>query len=265
MSTKGPGPDSSQIGGAFPASGPTHPADLVAIAGIYLVPWGKREMTLVGAGTVLLAAVVVLLAARLGVFWLLALVPILAVGGWGLLFFRNPRRTVPQEPGLFVAPADGRITDVGRVKETEYIGGPAWKVGIFLSVFNVHLNRAPCTGRVDFLRHRNGKYLDARNPASARENESQAIGILRADRGGPQGKRVLVHAISGAIARRIVCPLQTGQALERGGIIGMIKFGSRTELFVAEDPANPLEILVKIGDAVKAGQTVICRYGSTGL
>jgi phosphatidylserine decarboxylase len=235
----------------------------MALEGRYLVPWGCREMGLVAGGSLAFAAGFILLGSFHSPFWLVGLLPVAAIGGLGVLFFRNPRRTLPAGPGLFVSPADGRVTEVTRVEEGEFIGGPALKVGIFLSIFNVHLNRSPCSGRVAFLKHRDGLYLDARNPASSRENESQAIGILRDGGDGAEGLRVLVRQVSGAIARRIVCPLREGDPVARGRIVGMIKFGSRTELFVAVPASGPPpEVLVQVGDAVKAGETVLLRLGS---
>jgi phosphatidylserine decarboxylase len=216
---------------------------------------------MVGGGAAAVAVLIVVLGASVSPLWLLLLVPALAIGGLGVLFFRNPRRRIPAEPGIFVAPADGHVTEVGNLDEPEYIGGPAAKIGIFLSIFDVHLNRAPCAGKVEHLRHREGRYLDARDKASSQENECRSIGILRDEGTDPRGIKVLVRQIAGAIARRIVCPLEIGDSLERGRLLGMIKFGSRTELVVAVRPGDPpLEVLVKPGDKVLAGETVLLRF-----
>ncbi len=238
-----------------------HPPELVREEGPYIVRWGRREAGLAALGTALLAGLAAALAAWSSPWWLVSLALVLPAGALGVLFFRNPARMVPGGPGILVAPADGRVVEVEEVEEAEYIGGPALKVAIFLSIFDVHLNRAPCSGRVEYLCRREGKFLDARNPDSARQNERQAIGILRGDRGGPPGARVLVRQVAGAIARRIVCPLEEGQEVERGRLVGMIKYGSRTEVLVSVVPGGPrLESLVKVGDKVRAGASSILGY-----
>ena len=193
--------------------------------------------------------------------WWVAAAPVVALAALLVLFFRNPRRVIPSERGLLVSPADGTVVDIAEVEEPEFIRGPAVRIGIFLSIFSVHVNRAPCSGRVEHVRYRPGKFLDARNPRAGQENESQAIGILRDDAGGPPGVRVLVPQISGAIARRIICPLEEGQPVSRGRLIGMIKYGSRTELFVA---APRESVKVRVGQKATGGETVLYAFaGST--
>lgn len=170
-------------------------------------------------------------------------------------FFRNPRRVVPADPGLVVSPADGKIVDIEDIPFDEFVGGPAKKIGIFLSIFNVHINRMPVAGRVVGLRYRPGKYLNALRPESARENEQLAVMIeeLRAPHRG-----MVVRQITGAIARRIVCWLKPGDSLERGDQFGMIKLGSRTELVMPAE--ENLEICVRLGDKVRAGSSIVARY-----
>jgi phosphatidylserine decarboxylase len=251
---------------AFPAAGREaapagHPADLIGAEGPSIIRWGRKEAGLAALGTALASGLAIALAVWSSPLWLISLAVILPAGGLGVLFFRNPRRKIPAGPGILVAPADGRVLGVGTVVEEEYIAGPALKVSIFLSIFDVHLNRAPCSGRVEHLVHRDGQHLDARNPDSAVRNERQSIGVLRGEPGGAPGAKVLVRQISGAIARRIVCPLETGQQVERGRLIGMIKYGSRTEILVSAPPGTPkLEALVKVGDKVRAGESVLFRY-----
>ena len=243
------------------AASPGHPPDLVAAEGPYIVRWGLKEAGLAALGTTLASGLAIGLAAWSSPLWLASLAVILPAGGLGVLFFRNPARKVPAGPGILVAPADGRVVEVAAVAEEEYIAGPALKVSIFLSIFDVHLNRAPCSGRVEHLVHRDGQHLDARDPDSATRNERQSIGLARGEPGGAPAAKVLVRQISGAIARRIVCPLRMGQTMERGRLIGMIKYGSRTEILVASPPGGPkLEPLVKVGDMVRAGETVVFRY-----
>lgn len=174
---------------------------------------------------------------------------------WALMFFRDPHRQSPQDNSLLLAPADGKITDIATVDETEFVGGPTLRIGIFLSLFDTHINRAPCRARVEEITYRQGKYVNAMNPLSGKVNESNNLGLVRAN---PPQDRLFVRQISGAVARRIVCAARQGQELDSGERFGMIKFGSRTELYV---PAGDhIECAVRIGDKVKAGVTPLVRY-----
>ena len=170
-------------------------------------------------------------------------------------FFRDPLRQIPTSPGLLVAPADGKVVEITRLPHDEFIGGPAVRIGIFLSIFNVHLNRAPAKSRVIRLRYSPGGFLNALNPESAIKNENTWIGL---EEESPPHRRMIVRQISGAIARRIVCELRPGEVLDRGQKIGMIKFGSRTELVITD--TEDLSIDVKIGQKILAGTTVMARY-----
>jgi phosphatidylserine decarboxylase len=174
---------------------------------------------------------------------------------WVLMFFRDPQRRTIQDDTILLAPADGRIADIGTTDEGDFIGGPALRIGIFLSIFNTHINRAPCGVKVEKITYRPGKYLNAMNRMAGKVNESNNLALVRT--GSPQD-RLLVRQISGAIARRIVCAAREGQRLAGGERFGMIKFGSRTELYV---PASEnLECVVQVGDKVKAGMTPLARY-----
>jgi len=178
-----------------------------------------------------------------------------AILAWALMFFRDPRREPPRDDSVLLAPADGTITDVDRVQDAEFIGGPALRVGIFLSIFNTHINRAPCDAKVDRIPYRPGKYVNAMSPKAGQVNESNNIAMIRT--GHPQD-RLLVRQISGAIARRIVCAAKEGQQLAGGEQFGMIKFGSRTELYLSA--SEEVVCLVRIGDKVKAGVTPLVKY-----
>ncbi|MFM7058029.1 MAG: phosphatidylserine decarboxylase family protein [Planctomycetota bacterium] len=195
-----------------------------------------------------------------------------SVGGWswfwGLLsivagvvgiliawFFRNPNRSIPVEPGTVVSPADGTIVEVEELPFDDYVGGPARKIGIFLSIFNVHINRSPVAAKVVGLRYRPGKYLNALRPESARENEQLAVYL---EESAAPWRGMIVRQITGAIARRIVCWLKPGDDLSRGEQFGMIKLGSRTELVIPYEAG--LEIRVRPGDKVRAGSTVLATY-----
>ena len=178
---------------------------------------------------------------------------------WALMFFRDPQRRCPSDSNLLLAPADGRVTDIEQVPASSFIEGPALRIGIFLSIFNVHINRAPCNVRIETINYKKGRYINAMNPESGRVNESNELGLVRTD--GPRD-RLIVRQISGAIARRIVCRTAVGKELAGGEKFGMIKFGSRTELYVPL--RQELKCLVQIGDRVEAGLTPLARYESRG-
>lgn len=240
-----------------------HPEQLSRIDKGYLVAWGRREVLRVASGGILLVGLLVALALVHSAYWLLLLLVVVPVALFLVLFFRNPRRRIPGGPGLLVSPADGTVADITEVEEVDFIGAPAIRIGIFLSVFNVHVNRAPARGRVEWVCHRKGAYHDARSEAAARENEANLIGFVYDDRGGPEGLRILVRQISGAIARRIVCPLTSGESVERGGLIGMIKYGSRTELYIPVSAG--VDVGVEVGHKVKGGTTVLASWPVAGL
>jgi phosphatidylserine decarboxylase len=177
---------------------------------------------------------------------------------WILSFFRDPYRICPVDERLLLAPADGRVTDIETVEENSFIGGPVLKIGIFLSIFDAHINRAPCNVTVEKITYRPGKYKNAARACSGRVNESNELNLRRTDH--PRD-RLIVRQISGAVARRIVCCAREGQKLSGGEKFGMIKFGSRTELYVAASPpAADMKVLVRVGDKVKAGLTPVIRY-----
>ncbi len=205
---------------------------------------------------VLMAAVGLLDAAWLPAWGLGAAEAVLAlVLVWALMFFRDPPRKTPADDMLLLAPADGKVMDIETVEEQEFLAGPALRIGIFLSLFNTHINRAPCGVRVERIRYRRGKYLNALNPLAGKVNESNSVALVRTNQ--PQD-RLLVRQISGAVARRIVCAVREGQQLAGGERFGMIKFGSRTELYL---PAGErVECLVRVGDKVKAGLSPLARY-----
>ncbi len=213
--------------------------------------WGLAELQIMGYP--LLAATIAL---ALSPWWYAALVPgiVLALI---VYFFRDPPRRVPPGPGLMVAPADGKVVEIVRLSHDPFVGGPAVRIGIFLSIFSVHINRVPCTARAIALRYTPGKYLNALNPQSLIDNEAMWLGF---EETAAPYRRVVVRQIAGAIARRIVCDVRPGEILERGHKFGMIKLGSRTELIVPDEPG--LEIAVRIGQSVRGGVSVLTRYGA---
>jgi phosphatidylserine decarboxylase len=176
-------------------------------------------------------------------------------GGLIVWFFRNPNRHVPTSAGLVISPADGKVVAIDELDHDEFVGGPAVRVAIFLSIFNVHINRAPVAGRVIGIGYRKGKFLNALRPESARENEQLA---LRMQETAAPYRRYVIRQITGAIARRIVCWAKPGDELARGEQFGMIKFGSRTELVMPREPG--LTIRTKVGDKVKAGLSVLAEF-----
>lgn len=195
------------------------------------------------------------LAVVAGLIWFWAFVPFAVVGLIVVWFFRNPRRVAPTEPGLIVSPADGLVVSCEEVDGDPFLEGPALEIGIFLSVFDVHINRVPVAARIIGMTYRPGKFLNALLPASARENEQLAV---RLEESSAPHRRYIVRQIAGAIARRIVCWVAPGEELGRGAAFGMIKLGSRTEIVMQHDPT--LEVVVKPGDRVRAGVTVLARY-----
>ena len=168
-------------------------------------------------------------------------------------FFRDPKRTVPADPNLIVAAADGTVMDITESDENQVLKMKTRRVGIFLSIFDVHTNRAPIDGRVIYREHRKGLYLDARRPECSEKNESMTWAF--------ENSRVtiVVRQITGAIARRIVAWAKIGDELKKGDRFGMIRFGSRTELYL---PLNA-ELLVKTGDHVFGGSTIIARLSDS--
>lgn len=170
-----------------------------------------------------------------------------------LYFFRDPYRKIPEGDNLIVSPADGTVIEITDVNEDTFIREPSVKVAIFLSVFNVHINRAPCDGKVTLLDYRKGKFLVASKPEASRKNERNSIGLTVSN-----SLKILVRQIAGIIAQRIVCDLKTNQQVKKGERIGMIKFGSRTEVYIPKNKIERLE--VKVNDTVKGGESIIGVY-----
>lgn len=190
-------------------------------------------------------------------YWPLAIIPALLELEI-LWFFRNPRRSIPQLPGQVVSPADGKVDVIEHLDHDPVIDGPAVRISIFLSVFNVHINRSPVQGMVFAINYRPGKCTSATRPSSAEVNEQLEIQLEQAD--APH-RVIRLTQITGAIARRIVCWTRPGDELERGEQYGMIKLGSRTELIIPHEEG--LALGVKIGDKVSAGASIVASYADT--
>ena len=198
--------------------------------------------------------------------WIFAVLVLLAIASWfltpwlsllflllifcTLAFFRDPDRATPADPNLIVAAADGTVTDIVEVDENEILKKRSRRIGIFLSIFDVHTNRAPIDGRIIYRQHREGLCLDARRPECSEKNESMTWAF--------ENSRVtiVVRQLTGAVARRIVVWSDVGDELKKGDRFGMIRFGSRTEVYL------PLAatVLVKMGDHVSGGLTIIARF-----
>jgi phosphatidylserine decarboxylase len=179
--------------------------------------------------------------------WILAAVPLL-LGAFFLWFFRDPARTIPAGEGLIVSPGDGKVTETASISTPE---GDRQRISIFLSVFDVHVNRAPIGGVLTRVQYQKGEFLNAMNPASAECNEQNLVTVR--GEGADAGFEITFKQIAGLLARRIVFRGAEGQKVERGQRVGLIKFGSRVDVLL---PARA-ELRVKVGERVKGGASVL--------
>lgn len=163
-------------------------------------------------------------------------------------FFRDPDRTCPEEPLLLVAPADGKIVDIKKIPHHPFIGGEAVKISIFLSIVDVHVNRIPISGVVNYVKYIPGKFFAAFEDKASDLNEQTEIGLTSSD-----GHKIAVKQIAGIIARRIVCRLKDNDSVTIGQRFGMIRFGSRTDIILPVDS----RLNISLGDKVLGGQTII--------
>jgi phosphatidylserine decarboxylase len=182
------------------------------------------------------------------VFW-----PLMIVTLWSIYFFRDPPRGVPQDEGVLVAPADGLVQMVAQAVPPAELGlgeQPLVRVSIFLSVFDVHINRSPCSGTVEVVAYRPGKFLNAAADKASDENERMAIALRRGD-----GRLIGCVQIAGWVARRIICRIKAGQAIVAGERFGHIRFGSRTDLYLP----TGARLLVAVGQRMIGGETVMAE------
>ena len=168
---------------------------------------------------------------------------------WVAYFFRDPERVGERGPDMLIAPADGRVVLITEVDEPAFIHGRAKRVSIFMNVFNVHVNRYPASGTVRYVHYNPGRFLNAATEKSSLENEQMSVGLEH------NGMRILVRQIAGLIARRIVTYSREGEQVEQGERMGIIRFGSRVDLFMPPDA----EVLVRDGQTTVAGTTVVAR------
>jgi len=194
-----------------------------------------------------------LLLAAILIGWLTAplwALPALALAAFFLWFFRDPERQVPSVDGAIVSPADGKVTDVSRLK----VDGAEWqRISIFLNVFNVHVNRSPIAGAIRDVRYKHGKFVNAMSASSAEENEQNVVTVEG------EGQTVIFKQIAGLLARRIVFSKKVGDHVARGERVGLIKFGSRVDVLL--DPAANVQ--VKVGDIVKGASSVLAMSSGT--
>lgn len=218
-------------------------------AGLRLILWTLGLLIaflLVGILATLVGSAIVAISFGLIVLWVLFAL-------FTLYFFRDPDPEVPAGPGLIVSPAHGKVDVVGKAVEPEFMGGECQRISIFLSVFDVHVQNAPVTGKVTFFKYKPGKFLNALNAESAAENENVLIGFTPKER---PADKLGVRLVAGVIARRIEPWVVLGDDVERGERIGLIQFGSRVEVYL---PATA-QIRVKLGDRVVGGETVIATF-----
>jgi phosphatidylserine decarboxylase len=192
-----------------------------------------------------LAGAAVLVGWLAGPVWAL---PACLLAWFFLWFFRDPERAIPDSAGAVVSPGDGKVTDVSSVLVN---GTPRTRISIFLSVFDVHVNRSPVAGVIREVRYQKGKFLNAMNPASAEQNEQNTVTVEG------DGHAVVFKQIAGLLARRIVFNPKVGDRVKRGERIGLIKFGSRVDVLLEASAA----LQIKVGDRVKGGSSVLAYLG----
>lgn len=190
----------------------------------------------------------VALARRSWALWLLAIV-ITIIALWVAYFFRDPERTGERGSQIVVAPADGKLILITEIDEPNFVGAKALRLSIFMNVFNVHVNRYPVDGTVEYVHYNKGKFLNAAAEKSSLENEQSSVGI----QSGPY--RILVRQIAGLIARRIVTYSKIGDHAVQGERMGIIRFGSRVDIFIPTDS----KLRVKLGTLTTAGTTVLAE------
>ncbi|NUM82506.1 phosphatidylserine decarboxylase family protein [bacterium] len=204
-------------------------------------------VTIAIVSALILSAFVLLLLFQNGIVLYSSMIPLLAVEALILYFFRDPERKIPQDDNVIISPADGRVVLIQPVHENKFLKEESVQISIFLSVFNVHVNRIPVSGVVKYFEYMNGKFLAAFRDTASSQNEQTIIGIQ-----SPHCK-ILFKQIAGLLARRIVCNARENDRVVKGERFGIIKFGSRVDVIV---PKN-VEIKLKVGDRVIGGESII--------
>ncbi len=218
-----------------------------------LTHYGKREIGIAAFTVAALCALMIYGSVRVCPY-IVALLPLpMAVWLFVVWFFRDPDRQTPTGEGLFISPADGNVSDITQIGPASILGRDGVMVGVFMNVFSVHVNRSPFDGRIDRVVHKEGAFMDVRDPAAFERNESASI-YMTVTHGGQEWP-IVFRQVAGLVARRIITDLTPGQQVLRGQRIGMIKFGSRVELYVPRELAG--KVCVNIGQATRAGETVL--------
>jgi phosphatidylserine decarboxylase len=213
------------------------------------VSFAREGLVFIGiAALITVATYAAALGRRSWALWILAFLFTL-ITLWVAYFFRDPERAGERGPDLLIAPADGRVVMIAEVDEPAFIHGKAKRISIFMNVFNVHVNRYPASGTVRFVHYNPGRFLNAATEKSSLENEQMSVGLEH------DGVRILVRQIAGLIARRIVTYSREGEQVEQGERMGIIRFGSRVDLFMPPTA----EVLVREGEMTVAGTTVVAR------
>jgi len=212
--------------------------------------FAREGWPFIGIGFILaIAAFWLALAVRSWPLWLIAFA-LTIVAIWCAYFFRDPERNGPRGPNVVIAPADGKVLMITQVDEPTFIKGPATRISIFMNVFNVHVNRYPVTGTVEYTYYNKGKFLNAATEKSSLENEQMSVGVMTSD-----GVRILTRQIAGLVARRIVTYSRVGDRATQGDRFGLIRFGSRVDVFVP----TTARVNVKLGELTTAGTTVVAE------
>ncbi len=211
--------------------------------------FAREGLVFIGiAALITVATYAAALGRRSWALWILAFLFTL-ITRWVAYYVRDPERAGERGPDLLIAPADGRVVMIAEVDEPAFIHGKAKRISIFMNVFNVHVNRYPASGTVRFVHYNPGRFLNAATEKSSLENEQMSVGLEH------DGMRILVRQIAGLIARRIVTYSREGEQVEQGERMGIIRFGSRVDLFMPPTA----EVLVREGEMTVAGTTVVAR------
>lgn len=211
--------------------------------------FAREGLSLIGIAALLAAAAyAAALSRRSWPLWLLAFL-LTVVALWVAYFFRDPERTGERGDELVISPADGRVVMITEVEEPDYVRGPTLRISVFLNIFNVHVNRYPVGGTVEYLNYTPGRFFNAAADRASLENEQMSVGINTGH------ERVLVRQVAGLIARRLVTYSRDGEVVEQGTRMGLMQFGSRMDVFLP--PGSPVR--VRVGDMVYAGKTVVAE------
>ena len=214
-----------------------------------------RRIPIAKQGLPYILGITVILILFLFLGWTFFTVLALILTAMVINFFRDPERVIPQVPQAVLSPADGKIIFAGSTFEDRFVGEETLKISIFMSIFNVHVNRIPLTGEVESIHYEKGTFFAANLDKASHDNEHNAV-VLRT----PEGEKIVFVQIAGLIARRIDCWLQTGELVQQGERFGMIRFGSRLDVFV---PINS-RLAVSKGQRVKAGESILCYRPQKG-